>query len=116
MRRFLILLFMFALPLQFAYGAAARYCGHEKGANVSHFGHHAHVHQTDSPDIGSLASLGDGEDPDCDYCHLGCAQPLISITTSISVKSESTVVPFDPRWTRHRAPSEIERPNWSLAV
>ena len=116
MRRFLILLFVFALPLQFAYGAAARYCGHEKGANISHFSHHAHVHQTATPDAGADASLIGDDDSDCDYCHLGCAQPLVSIAPSVTVQSQSTVVSFEPRWTRHRVPTVIERPNWSLAV
>lgn len=116
MRRLLILLFVFALPLQFTYGAAARYCAHERVAAVSHFGHHAHVHQKADGDTGSTVLSVDGNDPDCDYCHLGCVQPLTNSQPSLALESQPVFVSFEPGPTRLWVPAGIDRPNWSLAA
>ena len=72
MRRLLLILLLFWLPFQFAWGAAAGYCQHEQTAQVNHFGHHPHAHQGKlthasgdaTPDKKSALA---GDDPDCDY-------------------------------------------------
>ena len=116
MRRLLLILFILALPLQFTWGAAARYCTHETGDSVSHVGHHSHVHKTAVADTGSAEPLANSDDPDCGYCHLGCAQPLASSAPSVMVTSESVYVPPESVPNSYRVPDWIERPNWSLAV
>ncbi len=116
MRRLLLILFIFTLPLQFAWGAAASYCTHEKDDRVSHVGHHSHVHQSAVSDTGSAEPLANGDDPDCGYCHLGCAQPLASSVPRVTVDSESVYVPPQVVPNSYRVPDLIERPNWSFAV
>lgn len=117
MRRYLIIFFIVFLPLQFAWGAAARYCMHEKGDKVSHFGHHAHVHKAvTGADIKPASPLVGGDDLDCDYCHIGCAQPLPSNVQNFPIASEAIYVPPETRLAGFRVPKLIDRPNWSLAV
>lgn len=77
MRRWLLILFVAMLPLQFSWAAVASYCTHEEPpAKQQHFGHHEHEHD-DASDGGSTSDKSALEvDEDCAYCHLGCAQPL----------------------------------------
>ena len=45
MRKVMVMLLLAVLPFQFVWGAAAAYCQHEQGSEVTHFGHHFHKHQ-----------------------------------------------------------------------
>lgn len=70
MKRFLVILMLFLMPLQTAWGSVNSYCQHEESASADHFGHHQHEHV----DAGSDADADDGGigrtvDADCDYCH-----------------------------------------------
>lgn len=75
MRRWMLLLLLFVLPLQALWAAAAPYCQHEVLATgtgaAGHFGHHAHAH-VEAPDPhaspASLASAG-ADHADCAGCH-----------------------------------------------
>ena len=116
MRRFLLIFFIFALPLQFTWGASARYCAHETAVSVSHFGHHAHVHKAAATECGNGASQSGYDDADCGYCHMGCAQPLPSTALSLPIATQSIYIPPETPPLRFRVPDLIERPNWSLAV
>lgn len=118
MRRLLLIFFIFTLPLQFSWGAAARYCAHETGDSVSHVGHHSHVHKAAVSDSGSAAALtdGDGSDPDCAICHLSCAQPLVSSAPQVKVSSEPVYFAPETVPNRYRVPGVIERPKWVLAI
>ncbi|HQT09219.1 MAG TPA: hypothetical protein PK060_18550 [Polaromonas sp.] len=115
-RRYLIIFFIVFLPLQFAWGAAARYCVHENIDKTSHFGHHAHVHTVSIPESALTGALGGTDDPDCNYCHIGCAQPLPGNALSVPVASPAVFEPPDPLPTQFRVPDVIERPNWTLAA
>ena len=44
MRRWLSILMLTLLPLQFSWAAVAAYCGHETGQHAEHLGHHEHQH------------------------------------------------------------------------
>ncbi|HSI48880.1 MAG TPA: cobalt-zinc-cadmium resistance protein [Ideonella sp.] len=69
MTKLIALLLALLVPLQFAWGAAATYCEHERAPQSgAHFGHHAHEHQgsTDSSAQGKLSV-----DNDCSFCHAG---------------------------------------------
>lgn len=114
MRRFLLILFLVVLPLQFAWGAAARYCTHENSPTAKHFGHHAHVHQAAAESESSSPAQAD--DADCDYCHLGCAQPLASSAPVIRGKPASIRIEAEPAPPWHRSTSVIDKPNWLLAA
>ena len=122
MRRPLLILLLFWLPLQFAWGAAASFCPHEEGQGISHFGHHTHKHQGKSiptsgestPDKkGTLA----GEDFDCDYCHMGCAQPLASEASSrCDTEASQHLAGTSTEGHSPHVPDLIERPKWTLAA
>lgn len=76
MRRLLIIVLMFVLPLQWSWAAAASVCAHETDVTVSHFGHHQHEHQSAS--FNEAADKDDdatmGYHADCGVCHgLGTA-------------------------------------------
>ncbi len=115
-RRYIVIFFIVFLPFQFAWGAAAGYCAHEKSDKVSHFGHHAHVHKVATQSDEAAVSFAGGCDPDCGYCHSGCAQPPPTIAGNLPAANPSIYVPPETIPTRFRAPNLIERPNWSLAV
>ena len=68
MKRWLLILLMWVLPLQLSFAAVAPYCAHEEGAAAQHFGHHSHKHQ-DGDSHDKHQSKLPGDDPDCDYCH-----------------------------------------------
>ncbi len=81
MRRWLMILLLFAMPFQLSWAAAAGYCQHESHASASHFGHHEHHHvaatsasaqDTDTPSD----PLPGGPDNDCLTCHTCTVQPL----------------------------------------
>ena len=42
MRRWLAILLLVCLPLQFSWAAVADYCMHESGETADHVGHHDH--------------------------------------------------------------------------
>jgi len=43
---------------------------HEKVDQVSHFGHHAHVHKGSVPESVLTGALSGTDDPDCNSCHI----------------------------------------------
>ena len=107
-----------ALPMQFAFAAAANYCKHETDGS-KHVGHHDHQHKSAggkvSPDpsdrdVQKGTGLGD---PDCEYCHLGAAHTFLQSSTA------SSVVPEQPSRIEARLrfgsrdPDTLERPNWA---
>jgi hypothetical protein len=117
-RRYLIIFFVVFLPFQFAWGSAARYCLHEKSP-VSHFGHHEHVHKGAGAALSGAdipGSLSSADDPDCDYCHISCAQPLPSAIVDLPAASQPVHVSPRAAPTPIRLPDLIERPNWTLAA
>ena len=119
MRRLLILLLLAVLPLQFAWGAAAAYCGHEKAPSAGHFGHHSHQHQAKAEsDSGSAAKKASvlADDLDCAFCHLGCVQPCASQTTSVAAIQSSVLALTTLHLPDSGRPGRIERPKWSLAA
>lgn len=89
MRRFLLIVLMLVLPLQWSWAAAASLCGHEGAPAARHFGHHQHEHHGAAAghDAGKGSKAGKSEgadkkaglgslaaDPDCGVCHgLGAA-------------------------------------------
>ncbi len=90
MRRWLTILLLFILPVQFAWSAAAAYCQHEEVTGMTHIGHHAHEHKAD----GGSKSKASGQhaddksasksgkllgDNDCGYCHLSFAKPMVPV-------------------------------------
>ena len=122
MRRFLAILLLALLPLQFSWAAVASYCGHEAQAKVEHFGHHEHQHHAGSvghadidPGVGSDA---DGDKPsramdlDCGQCHGFCG--VMVILPAPMPGAPGTAAPsatVDVAGGAH-APTRPERPQW----
>lgn len=72
MRRFIAILLLLLMPVQFAFAAAAPYCATEKAEAPAHFGHHGHP-----DDVAPMQDEGkdNGQVPsDCGTCHLGSVQ------------------------------------------
>lgn len=123
MRRWLLLLLLTVLPLQFATAAAASYCRHEAGS-AKHFGHHEHQHEgtgehkstSNSPDGNSHQSTNVAGDSDCEYCHLGAAHPLLRDFTQpgSGLKAAPMTQPVLSLGTRD--PDTLDRPNWVSLV
>ena len=114
MRRWLFILLLVFLPLQFSWAAVGVYCQHESGTAAKHFGHHDHQHKAD-------ASQGDKADPkasggidgDCSACHGGCAAAIFG-DIQISAPSYVSAVVDDYRHSRNTSPHyQPERPNWA---
>jgi hypothetical protein len=87
-RRFLAIVLLTLLPLQFSWAAVATYCGHETEAAARHLGHHEHQHQAGADTHAELAADADVDtdadrdkassamDLDCGHCHGFCGAML----------------------------------------
>ena len=112
MRRLLVLLFAFLLPLQFAWGVAAAYCQHESPTSqaAAHVGHHEHVHkgELEKPAGGKLVV-----DNDCGVCH-GSGTAASSVQVSASEFRPATVQATGVLILGHPSAPEgaPERPQW----
>lgn len=113
MRRWLTILLLVMLPLQFSWAAAAAYCQHETSADAGHVGHHQHEHKasTQGADDGSKL-LGDN---DCGYCHLSAAKPVQMQAAEVPVTTGPTIRGVAAGPLPSRDPDRLERPNWCLA-
>jgi hypothetical protein len=126
MRRWLTILLLFVLPVQFAWSAAAAYCQHEQVPTKTHIGHHVHEHEA-SGEFGSKTSgehLGDKSgsksiklvgDNDCGYCHLSFAKPLVAEELKFDASAAYAVDFASNQAFRSRGPDLLERPNWRVA-
>lgn len=140
MRRWLCLFLLVLLPLQFAWGAVARYCEHEQAGGAAstarapvaaapHLGHHDHVHaeghgghagQQGSDRAGeqqdSQQDVSQADHPDCASCHFAALAPLLPATVWLAAHAKGGWA-FEPTW---RYPSHIpqapERPDRPAAA
>ena len=134
MRRFLTIVLLTLLPLQFTWAAVASYCGHESQASAAHFGHHDHDHEHHadaSSDAGPAADLsadlssspyetGGAEgnkapgamDLDCGHCHGTCS---VMLTLPLGLPGALSTAPPSPSLDETggaHAPTRPERPQW----
>lgn len=123
MRRWLILLLLAMLPIQFTWAAAAPYCAHESGheapSSARHVGHHEHEHQAAS---GEAQPAPDGQDVaqpagdnDCGYCHLGAARPVQADAVGVPALNGRKLPDNAVHPLQTREPDRRERPNWRPA-
>jgi hypothetical protein len=70
MKRFLLILLLTLLPLQFTFAAVLAYCADEVVETTAHLGHHEH---NDGKTINDLPKINPVEktatDSDCHFCH-----------------------------------------------
>jgi hypothetical protein len=123
-RRFLAIVLLTLLPLQFSWAAVATYCGHETDAAAGHLGHHEHQHQAGADTHAGLAADTDVEpdagrdkapsamDLDCGHCHGFCGAML---TLAAAMPGTPGAAPpsatVDENGAAH-APTRPERPQW----
>ena len=123
-RRILALVLLALLPLQFSWAAVASYCGHEKQAGATHFGHHEHQHRADvGTDVEQAADMdvtadatGDkapgAMDLDCGHCH-GYCSVMLTLTSGVpgALSTAPPSTTLDEAGGAH-APTRPERPQW----
>ena len=114
MRRWLAILMLALLPLQFSWAAVAAYCGHESGQQAQHLGHHEHQHagQAGPGQDSGPADAQAGFDFDCGHCHGTCASmpaPAVNLAPITLVSHPVTSVEGT---LRTLAQSPPERPQW----
>lgn len=117
MRRWLLILLIAFLPLQFSWAAVASLCAHEETpAQARHFGHHEHEHKDASgvDDHTTKKSVFE-VDEDCAYCHLGCAQPLPMAPFALSSAPVTPQVSVQSSLHDSHFPPGLERPDRRLA-
>ncbi len=126
LQKFLPILLLTILPIQYAWSMAAVYCQHEP-AKVTHFGHHGHQHQA-QPDDGTDDGTGDGTDhhtdqnkpakvhSDCEVCH-HAVQASVPGGVGVEVVVEATghAPPAARRYLSHISEGP-QRPNWLLVA
>ncbi len=105
---------LLALPLQFAWAAAAPYCAHEAAAVASkHPGHHQHVHQGGS-DVAKAGDDGAGigtHHTDCASCHAGAAATLPLPAAELATAPRDVLREQPPPRYRSHTPAGPERPD-----
>ena len=91
MRRFVAILILCVLPLQWSYAAVAEYCLHEETvAAQNHLGHHAHKHDNKSGEGKDQKKPG-FEDWDCPSCQHSTA--VVAIAAGASPLPTDTSAP-----------------------
>lgn len=122
MTRWLLLFFVFLLPVQFAWSATAVYCGHESAPVAFHPGHHAHAHQDGGGTSSDAAAATEKQaapaglaHPDCGYCHASAAQlPVAFVQLSDAPYRQRVEISSDDLY-RLRIDPDIDRPKWTSA-
>ena len=130
MRKLFLILLLAILPLQYAWSAAAAYCGHEQEQS-QHFGHHAHQHNAqagshDGDDAGGDGGDGDGSNgklpgnakvhADCAVCHHAVqASILAGMAPPPDAASAGYPPSSDLRFTSHIADGP-KKPDWRSAA
>lgn len=114
MRRWLVVLMLLVLPVQFVWAAAVPYCAHEAASAASkHPGHHQHVHQSggDSAKTGSDgAGLGLNHS-DCASCHAGAATTMSLPAGELAAAPRDVLREQPPPLYRSHTPAGPERPD-----
>ena len=122
MRRFVILLLLFVLPLQFALAASVDALEHATGEHqhdsVSH-SHAAHLaHASDTPNASDMDDSTTRSHSACAACHFFHSPAMLGTHTDFKRQAAAVVVSMFTRDDRHRsaATEPPERPNWSALV
>lgn len=117
MRKALLTFLLAVLPFQFVWGAAAGYCQHEQGTEVSHFGHHAHKHAgkfvKTSDASADKSQQGGADDADCIACHMSGGTVMSDAQTLPRVDQiAQPVTTVRGAHSRLLVPT-IDRPKWA---
>jgi len=115
MRRWLVVIMLLVLPLQFAWAAAAPYCAHEAaGATSKHPGHHQHVHQgsgESTTEAGDDAVGSGSGHTDCASCHPAAAATLPLVAVELTRGPGDGVRELPPSRYRSHTPAGPDLPD-----
>lgn len=120
MRRWLALLLIALLPVQFVWAAAAPYCQHETSSKANHIGHHEHQHK--DADASGHKHQQDVEktkkifgDEDCGYCHFSATISMRAVSIAVLAISADSHSAAATLLLPMRDPEPVDRPKWLLA-
>lgn len=120
MRRWIALLLLALLPVQFTWAAVADHRAHLR-ADAGHGWHHDHGGHAN--EMASVAFGGEASDaaagapdtsahPECDHCHGTCAGlPVPATSVAAAAPGEASPAQGHPR-SGTRLPAQPERPQW----
>jgi hypothetical protein len=124
MRRFVAILLLLVLSVQFSWAAAASYCEHEKDATPQHIGHHEHEHSQAEPEVDKSpvdapdedgSNKATGAHADCAYCHLSAAKNFSTSTMALPRGAASSPALAATVAVESHLLDRIERPKWHRA-
>lgn len=118
LRRCLFVLLLVLVPFQFAWSAAATYCGHEAGSGAPHFGHHQHhakAQLDDKAQSAKLKQIADGDD-NCVGCHVSLAQQSDGVQLPAILTRSVRPLDLGSRSYRSPIPPGLERPARQFAA
>lgn len=72
MRRFVLVVLLLILPIQWSWAAVASVCRHETGSAAQHLGHHQHQHKAAGGSADTSGAKTDGAGPSFDADCAGC--------------------------------------------
>ena len=110
MRRWLMILILLCMPLQFSLAAVSAYCEHENGSTAQHAGHH---HEADADHGDSSDSKAGHIAADSGECQAGVTTAIFGSVHSLAVSAPSDV--YIGYRVRVLSPPPLplpERPNW----
>jgi hypothetical protein len=115
MRRFVALIILCMLPVQWSYAAVAEYCQHEEAAVAqNHLGHHAHKHVDDAPD--SKGKKGGFVDLDCPSCQHANATAILDLPAAMLPRFSVTPITFLSQSIPCRSPDNPFRPPLAIRL
>lgn len=117
MRRWLAILLLVLLPLQFSWAGVAGYCMHESGAAADHLGHHDHADHPHGASVSDKAksdsSPSTAADLDCSHCHGHCAG-MLDIPVGLKAHALGSAPPrLAEAPSADHLPAQPERPQWA---
>lgn len=111
MKKFLLILLLAILPLQYSWSVAAVYCQHE-ASKVTHFGHHGHAHEAQADDDGAAKS----KHGDCEVCHHAVQASVPAADAVLTVAPDAAYAPPGALHYHSFIADGPPRPNWSLVA
>jgi hypothetical protein len=120
MHRWLAVLLLLLLPIQFSWAAVANYCGHETGAAADHVGHHEHASHNHGAKVADPGDSDKTDVPapgassfDCGHCH-GYYVGMLCTPSSREPRLPGDAPPSlgDAILAEH-VPAQPDRPQWA---
>lgn len=116
-RKWLTILLLIFMPLQFSWAALSTYCQHESDTTTTHIGHHDHQHKKSKHALENSKTPAEllknqSSESDCSIC-LAAYTPFFSRQLPVSLLALSASPITDYRAHIPAPPAQrLERPQW----